>query len=75
MTIDRVGPLNKILKAGSDIKVKKNDKASNTDSVELSPAAKKMADPGKTAVQSATTSMGQANVCLNAAPKKLLWWT
>lgn len=44
MTIDRVGPLNKILKAGSDINVKKSSKSSKKDSVELSPEAKKMAE-------------------------------
>jgi anti-sigma28 factor (negative regulator of flagellin synthesis) len=44
MTIDRVGPLNKILKAGSDINVKKNSRSSKKDSVELSPEAKKMAE-------------------------------
>ncbi|HEB32317.1 MAG TPA: hypothetical protein ENI15_15820 [Spirochaetes bacterium] len=44
MTIDRVGPLNKILKAGSDINVKKSSRSSKKDSVELSPEAKKMAE-------------------------------
>ncbi len=44
MTIDRVGPLNKILKAGSDINVKKSSKSSKKDSVELSHEAKKMAE-------------------------------
>ncbi len=51
MTIDRVGPLNKILKAGSEIKVKKNDKASTKDRVELSPAAKKMAELSRVEVK------------------------
>ncbi len=44
MTIDRVGPLNKILKSGSDINVKKTSRSSKKDSVELSPEAKKMAE-------------------------------
>jgi hypothetical protein len=44
MTIDRIGPLNKILNAGGDFKVKKADKASKDDSVELSPEAKRMAE-------------------------------
>ena len=44
MTIDRVGPLNKILKSGSDINVKKSSRSSKKDSVELSPEAKKMAE-------------------------------
>ena len=44
MTIDRVGPLNKILKTGSDINVKKSNSSSKNDSVELSPEAKKMAE-------------------------------
>ena len=44
MTIDRVGPLNKILKTGSEINIKKSDKASKKDRVELSPEAKKMAE-------------------------------
>ena len=44
MTIDRVGPLNKILKAGSDINVQKTSRASKKDSVELSAEAKKMAE-------------------------------
>ena len=44
MTIDRVGPLNKILKTGSDINVKKSNRSSKKDSVELSPEAKKMAE-------------------------------
>ena len=44
MTIDRVGPLNKILKAGSDVNVKKSSRSSKKDSVELSAEAKKMAE-------------------------------
>jgi hypothetical protein len=44
MTIDRVGPLNKILNAGSDINVKKSSRSSKKDSVELSAEAKKMAE-------------------------------
>jgi hypothetical protein len=44
MTIDRIGPLNKILNTASDFKVKKTEKASKDDSVELSPEAKRMAE-------------------------------
>ena len=44
MTIDRVGPLNKILNAGSDINVKKSSRSAKKDSVELSAEAKKMAE-------------------------------
>jgi hypothetical protein len=44
MTIDRIGPLNKILNTASDFKVKKSGKASKDDSVELSPEAKRMAE-------------------------------
>lgn len=44
MTIDRVGPLNKILKTGSEINVKKSGKTSKKDRVELSAEAKRMAE-------------------------------
>jgi hypothetical protein len=44
MTIDRIGPLNKILASGNDMKVKKTGKTSSSDRVELSPEAKKMAE-------------------------------
>jgi len=44
MTIDRIGPLNKILKTGSEIKVGKSKKSDKKDRVELSPEAKKMAE-------------------------------
>ena len=44
MTIDRIGPLNKILKTGSEIKVGKGKKSDKKDRVELSPEAKKMAE-------------------------------
>lgn len=45
MTIDKIGPLNKILKTQSDIqKVQRSDKTSKKDKVELSAEAKKMAE-------------------------------
>ena len=44
MTIDRIGPLNKILKTQSEVKVKKGKKAGKSDRVELSEEAKKMAE-------------------------------
>lgn len=44
MTIDRIGPLNKILNTANDFKVKKTEKAGKDDSVELSPEAKRMAE-------------------------------
>ena len=44
MTIDKIGPLNQILKTQSDVKIKKTDKASKKDRVELSAEAKKMAE-------------------------------
>jgi len=44
MTIDKIGPLNKILKTQSDVKVRKSEKTSKKDRVELSPEAKKMAE-------------------------------
>ncbi|KPJ89956.1 MAG: hypothetical protein AMS17_00055 [Spirochaetes bacterium DG_61] len=44
MTIDRIGPLNKILASGNEIKVKKTGKTSASDRVELSAEAKKMAE-------------------------------
>ena len=44
MTIDKIGPLNKILKAQSDIQIRKTTKASKKDRVELSPEAKRMAE-------------------------------
>ena len=44
MTIDRVGPLNKILSSSSEMQVKKTGKAAKGDRVELSPEAKKMAE-------------------------------
>jgi hypothetical protein len=56
MTIDKIGPLNKILKTQSDVKIKKGDKISKKDSVELSPEAKKMAE------------LAQAEAKVKAAP-------
>ncbi|UCB46719.1 MAG: flagellar biosynthesis anti-sigma factor FlgM [Spirochaetota bacterium] len=47
MTIDKIGPLNKILKAQSDIQIKKSGKASKKDRVELSSEAKRMAELSK----------------------------
>jgi len=47
MTIDRIGPLDKILKIGSEIKVKKSEKGAKGDRVELSEEAKKMAEFSK----------------------------
>ena len=44
MTIDKIGPLNKILKTQSDIKVKKSSGVSKKDRVELSTEAKRMAE-------------------------------
>lgn len=44
MTIDRIGPLDKILRTQSETKIKKSEKASKKDRVELSPEAKKMAE-------------------------------
>jgi hypothetical protein len=44
MTIDKIGPLNKILKTQSDVKVNKSSKTDNKDRVELSPEAKRMAE-------------------------------
>ncbi|MFW6138953.1 MAG: flagellar biosynthesis anti-sigma factor FlgM [Spirochaetota bacterium] len=44
MTIDKIGPLNKILKTQSDLKIKKSQKTKGKDSVELSEQAKKMAE-------------------------------
>jgi hypothetical protein len=44
MTIDKIGPLNKILKTQSDVKVNKSSKADKKDRVELSPEARKMAE-------------------------------
>jgi len=44
MTIDKIGPLNKILKTQSDVKVNKSSKTAKKDRVELSPEAKKMAE-------------------------------
>jgi len=44
MTIDKIGPLNKILKTQSDIQVKKSKGVSKKDSVELSTEAKRMAE-------------------------------
>jgi anti-sigma28 factor (negative regulator of flagellin synthesis) len=44
MTIDRIGPLNKILKTQNDIKVKNSQKTSKKDKVELSPEAKRMSE-------------------------------
>jgi hypothetical protein len=44
MTIDKIGPLNKILKTQSDVKVNKSSKTTKNDRVELSPEAKKMAE-------------------------------
>jgi hypothetical protein len=44
MTIDKIGPLNKILKTQSDVKVNKSSKTANKDRVELSPEAKRMAE-------------------------------
>ena len=44
MTIDKIGPLNKILKTQSDVKVNKSSKTAKKDRVELSPEAKRMAE-------------------------------
>jgi hypothetical protein len=44
MTIDKIGPLNKILKTQSDVKIRKSDKASKKDKLELSAEAKRMAE-------------------------------
>ena len=44
MTIDKIGPLNKILKTQSDIQVKKSKGTSKKDRVELSPESKRMAE-------------------------------
>ena len=44
MTIDKIGPLNKILKTQSDVKVNRSSKADKNDRVELSPEAKRMAE-------------------------------
>jgi hypothetical protein len=44
MTIDKIGPLNKILKTQSDIQVKKSKGVSKKDRVELSTEAKRMAE-------------------------------
>jgi len=44
MTIDKIGPLNKILKTQSDVKVNKSSKTDKKDRVELSPEAKRMAE-------------------------------
>jgi hypothetical protein len=44
MTIDKIGPLNKILKTQSDVKVNRSSKADKKDRVELSPEAKRMAE-------------------------------
>jgi len=48
MTIDRIGPLNKILNTQSDLKIKKTGKTAKDDSVELSPEAKRMAELSQT---------------------------
>ena len=44
MTIDKIGPLNKILKTQGDIQVNKTKGASKKDRVELSTEAKRMAE-------------------------------
>jgi hypothetical protein len=44
MTIDKIGPLDKILKPQGDISIKKGEKVTKKDRVELSPEAKKMAE-------------------------------
>ncbi len=44
MTIDKIGPLDKILKTQSDIRINKSEKLSKKDRVELSPEAKRMAE-------------------------------
>jgi hypothetical protein len=44
MTIDKIGPLNKILKTQSDVSITKSKGASKKDRVELSPEAKRMAE-------------------------------
>ena len=44
MTIDRIGPLNKILKTQSDVRINKRKKTEKGDKVELSEEAKKMAE-------------------------------
>jgi len=48
MTIDRIGPLNKILKTQSDVRINKGKKAEKGDKVELSEEAKKMAEISQT---------------------------
>lgn len=44
MTIDKIGPLDKILKTEGVIKVRKSEKTPKGDRVELSPEAKEMAN-------------------------------
>jgi uncharacterized protein with von Willebrand factor type A (vWA) domain len=44
MTIDRIGPLRKILSSGNEMKIKNTGKRSKSDRVELSHEAKKMAE-------------------------------
>jgi len=56
MTIDKIGPLNKILNVNSNIKINKSIKASKKDKVELSSEAKKMAE------------ISQAEAKVSAAP-------
>jgi len=48
MTIDRIGPLDKILKTQSDIKVRKGGKKDKKDKVELSREARRMAEISQT---------------------------
>ena len=47
MTIDRIGPLNKILTSSSEVNVKKTGKTAKSDRVELSAEAKKMSEIAK----------------------------
>jgi len=56
MTIDKIGPLNKILKTQSDVKVDKGGRTDKKDRVELSPEARKMAE------------LAQAEAKVKAAP-------
>lgn len=56
MTIDRIGPLNKILKTQSDVKIKKGKKTEKGDKVELSEEAKKMAEMSQAEAKVKATS-------------------
>jgi len=56
MTIDRIGPLNKILKTQSDVKIKKGKKTEKGDKLELSEEAKKMAEMSQAEAKVKATS-------------------